>query len=152
MCCNFVKINDRFAAKLYEQAGIRDGAWRLQKALAIYYLAPDAGERFDLPVDPEHDRDKGPQFRFGYVTEIVQTFVPHERDRNQSQFKYLDKFGKEFPDQFKKAQEDRDRLQANLSAVGYDWDDRHLGNIGYKDGRVVLIDTDPFTLYEKGVK
>ncbi len=38
------------------------------------------------------------------------------------------------------AEIDIDELQENLAEIGCDWHDVHAGNMGYIDGRAVLID------------
>jgi len=124
----FVKIDSRWAIKLYYLEDERDKCFQRQKQAAEYGLGPDVGEKVNFAVDCSYP--------YGYITEIVEVCVPHEEIAEQN---FCDTF-----DVLDGDEEHNRKAYALFNELetltGIYYIDNHPANIGIKNGRYVLID------------
>lgn len=128
VCCKFVKLTDTLGLKLYRHECKRDNNYIVQSELAELGLAPEVYEK----VDGIH-----PQLPYGYVTERVQTVEDLRLELVDCDQDTYEKICIEIEYEY---QDEINELFIKLSEVGYPFEDFHLGNIGFKDGRIVRID------------
>lgn len=123
----FVKIDKKWAIKLYSYEDDRNSAYRNQAEAAEYGLGPDVGETIDFGINCKYP--------YGYITEIVEVLVPHE-DIAISNYNELYRVRKtqEFKDKVRELHEEL------FNKTGINYCDMHPGNIGVKNGEYVLID------------
>ena len=135
----FVPINDDWAIKFYvcEEACIE--AYEMQKhVLEETGLAPKVGSGI-VKIEDEFGDDL-----FGYITEIVETFISHEETANPVNSWYFDDLSRwcnwEESDEFAELGflETLEKVEAETNL---DFCDAHAGNWGYrKDGVPIPID------------
>lgn len=120
--CKFIKIDDVWALKIYDNEYIRDKAYDSQKKVAESDLAPKVGIKFNL------------DYTFCYVTEIAETLFKgdtnekwwREYHRVNSDMAVMEKIRKCVAEMWQKAE--------------YDMGDIHPGNFGYLRDKMVCID------------
>lgn len=126
----FIKISDEIGAKIvlhpcgitHEQA--RDYIYNAQKLAAKHGIGPEVHGKFEISIE-----DK---IYYGYLTEIVE--IPEYRLGDDYHVKAHDSSIQE-TEEFAQLQDDLDNL--GLSGAS---NDLYLGNIGYKDGKMICID------------
>lgn len=126
----FVKLDEKWAIKLYQNGYDRDEIYENQKQAAKYELGPEVGEKIDFNIDC--------WYPYGYITEIVEVLISHE---------IIAQCGDEFYDELDKYEESEefnrrtDILFEELKKyTGIDYHDLHAANIGVKNGKYILID------------
>lgn len=133
----FVKIDDKWAIKLFEKERHRDRAYRNQKQAAEYKLGPDVGKKIDFSVSCDYP--------YGYITEIVDVLVPHSEivNRDYDSYNYYC-----YGDGKQKFDKLVDELSNKLEeCTGIRYRDLHPANIGIKNGYFVLIDFGQEDIY-----
>ena len=124
-CYNlFFKINDKIGIKLTTTRSHRDRLYERQTECAKLGLGPETYGTIDRV---KYDREE----YWGYFTEIVEVF-----DENVNDISY-----EEYDEWFSLLRNDVRALKADLSSV-FCFSDLHLGNIGFKNGKMVCIDFD----------
>jgi len=121
--CNFIKLDEKWALKLYDRKTVRDFAFKEQSRAAVGGFAPEVGET----VDFENLK------MYGYVTEIIETYCPSQKEfpkgkgyyaflaevMEERGWKEFNNITKEFPEEFKEA-------VAFYNKIEIDLDDAHL--------------------------
>ena len=121
----FIPLNDRWAIKVFDYSQERDIAYYWQKKAAFYGLAPNVGGKIDL---------EDGEYRWGYVTEIIEPLVPHEKMKGRNNWAAIWPIHAEWEDEIK-------QCCVDLLDIGVDvWSDIHAGNFGQKDGKVLCLD------------
>lgn len=123
----FVRLNDKVGIKLYYDKSTRDRAYKYQTKAAKYDLGPETYGKVDgfsfikTTENLWSDIKIEEEFRFGYLTEIVETI------ENRTQWNF---YAKKIDD-----------LRTNLmDCIGFSFTDNHDFNCGLKDGMLVCID------------
>lgn len=139
--CVFVKINDKWAIKLYDSKSNRDSCYKWQKKAAKYGLGPDVGGIIDLPDEGFRASEKYHEDYedyiplYGYITEIVDVVADQDDYDNDADWRNAlfraksDEYCYEF-----------DRLCEELDEIGFSCEDLFSGNVGYKNGKMICID------------
>jgi hypothetical protein len=155
--CSFFKIDNKWGVKVYRKESKRDECFDCQGECAEYGYGPRVGEKFDMNM--------GDETLYCYVTEIAECLIPQEwfeivnscRDYAK---KYIDtehwdeelyysliEDGDAIFDPIDDEWDERIcELCSDISEnVGWAMTDRHAGNFGLLDGKLVCID---FGLYD----
>jgi acetyltransferase-like isoleucine patch superfamily enzyme len=115
----FLKLNENWGLKVYDNRGIRDKTYRLQKMAAEINRAPQLGQNFELVV--------GDRILYGYITEVVEV---HSELNEYGYYPDLDEF----------EDEEYNLLIKELCKI-MEVCDLHGGNVGYlKNGTLVAFD------------
>lgn len=140
--CVFIKINDKWAIKLYSSRELRDSCYYWQKLAAENDLGPDVGEKFDLKdcdirytqFDYPNDEDYIPEY--GYITEIVEVIA------DQSDYDCWEDWREDIRrvEDTKEYQDEFEFLCSKLEKIDFQTSDLFGGNIGYKNGKMICID------------
>ncbi len=128
MAC-FIKLDKKWAIKLFKYEDIRDETYQNQKIAAEHGLGPDVGETIDFSEDMK--------YRYGYITEIVETVVPHEDINNDLMDSVM------WNDAIKNIElfEEQKILRDKLGDLFHCYmTDLHPANLGYKNGQLICID------------
>lgn len=128
--CSFIPINDKWALKVYDCPFDRDIHYKRQLAAAAIGLGPDVAGILDID-----------DISYAYITEIVEPYVPwhintdeYRKERIRIRLEVKERFETEHG---KELQALCDKLYAE---IGFSFQDRHAGNVGFKDGRLICID------------
>jgi hypothetical protein len=131
--CYFIKLNKKWAVKLYSKKHERDEAYNNQRLAAEHHLAPDVG-RGNIKVK----RPDG-EVMYGYITEIVKTVLNFPYNLNKTRTKEQYDHFNEMQEKMRARRIQLDCLYRNIGI--YNLDDFHAGNLGYlEDGTIVCID------------
>lgn len=139
--CVFIKINDRWAIKLYDSRSLRDSCYYWQKLAAENGLGPEVGGKFDLEDceikyssfdDPEENYIP----EYGYITEIVEVIADQGDYDNWGDWRSV-VYSAEDTEEY---QDEIENLCDKLEEIGFDTSDLFGGNVGYKNGRMICID------------
>lgn len=128
--CVFIKLNKQIGLKLYSSKFERNYAFRKQKQLIYYELAPPVYSKVCIPgfsiIKKSYSTYLKPSNKkiYGYTTEIV-SLANIESERFYSQFK---------------------KLSTKLDSIGLDCFDFHEGNVGYYKHKLVFIDFGPLSM------
>jgi hypothetical protein len=113
--CYYLKLDEVWGVKVYEDEDKRDECYELQEKAAEHGLGPEVGEWFDLP-----------NYKYCYVTETVEIlFHAFNEDYIKRQAFY---------------RQNINDLLDGLEDIGFVFKDNHHKNLGIKDGRLVCID------------
>ena len=140
--CVFIKINDKWAIKLYNTRQERDSCYYWQKLAAENILGPDVGGKFDLEdcnirysrFDCINKENNIPEY--GYITEIVEVIA------DQSDYDDWDDWRNDVyrVEDTEKYQDEIENLCEKLEDIGFCTRDLFGGNVGYKNGKMICID------------
>ena len=128
----FVKLNDKIGLKLNVDKCMRDDNYDMQTLAALEGLGPDTYGKIDgVTYYDEYNQET--VTGYGFFTEIVKVIPLEELDTEENRKKIWKKLAvggalKE--------------LIEGLDKIGFDFCDCHLGNIGWKNGKIVAIDFD----------
>lgn len=141
--CIFIKINDKWAIKLYRTRQERDSCYYWQKLAAENDLGPDVGGKFDLEdcgnirytrFDSPNTEDYIPEY--GYITEIVEVIADQQDYDNWEDWRNKVRVIEDTEEY----QDEYDVLCEKLEKIGFSIIDLFGGNIGYKNGKMICID------------
>jgi hypothetical protein len=124
--CRFYKIDDMWGAKVYNTQDDRDFAYRKQAEAAIWGLAPEVGDKFE--VDGE---------KWCYLTEVAECIVPYTGEQfTETWYNTAEKVRKGRPQLIQEI----DDFSNMMAKKGLQAGDDHLGNFGFLRGKLVRID------------
>lgn len=118
----FFRLNDQIGIKLTLNEEIRDKNYKRQQKASKIGLGPEVYGKMDVGYEGE--------FYYGYFTEIVEV-IENVASKGDNEYYKLKK----------QYQEELMELKEKLKDV-FIFKDNHLGNIGWKNGRMVCIDFD----------
>ena len=128
--CNFIPLDEQWGIKVYKSLPKCRECFEFQHFLSRHDLAPKVGDTI---------------FRVGgyscYATRIAQ--IPAEIfDHNDDDQRYHARKITE------KIKDKLETLQDKIYELGYTWDDGWSPNVGYIDGKLIIVDCDPEDFWE----
>lgn len=122
--CDFIPKCEKWGIKVYQDKGKRDENFHWQSLAAEHGLGPEVGVKFEFK--------RGPAMIYCYVTEKVEPLWDSKRDDDDW---YLNMALNT------KYRNEMNFLHADLlEKIGFKFDDRHSGNVAFKDGNLICID------------
>jgi hypothetical protein len=137
--CYFLRLDERWGAKLYRCRETADNTYNLQNLAAQHGLAPIVGDKFEIEIA----RTKF----FAYITECVEetALERHIRENGLPPLSEMEEW--EENDAYEEAAiiltqfDDFNRLCKGLKRIGIAFGDNHAHNVGWmKSGKLVAID------------
>jgi hypothetical protein len=133
--CVFVQITDKIGAKLYSYEDDRDRCYKNQEKAAKYNFGPEIHGKFEFVLDKDVDFGDSyleiGQTVYGYLTEVIEPCLKKEHYRWE-RVNYLTTY----------YDKQRRILVEELGKIGFDFDDAHWANVGFKDGCLLCLDFD----------
>lgn len=123
----FVKINDKIGIKITQSAEEHYNIAEWQTFLSSNGLAPELIHQFEFDYHYSH--------YYCSIMEVVEVLDL----ACESDFESFD-YARIVDEEDEKYQHLVDELDNDLISIGVSWRDRHCGNIGFKNGKIVLID------------
>lgn len=138
----YIKLSDKWGAKITTDEGARDAAYHAQKSCFDLdnSIAPEVGETFEIKV--------GDKMWYGYITEHLMEFYPNFKWTCSVGGNRIDWNNNPKPTQCEYSRHFllvpyRDQLmetKKQYSEAGFYFLDDHAGNLGFKGDKVVCID------------
>jgi hypothetical protein len=140
IACYFVKIDSKWALKLFCDKEMRDICYQRQMKFADAGYGPEVRTHIDLDLEEVK--------YYGYITEILETCVPNEVDGSDSEcrsrYKELQgivaKFIEEYGSIRKPGTKVYNDLKEAFQATGIYLSDMHSYNLAWKNDKIVPID------------
>jgi hypothetical protein len=124
----FIKLDKKWGIKLFWDKDDRDQCYTNQGIAAEHGLGPDVGDTVDF--------SEGMDYPYGYITEVVQTIVPHNEVNNGICSSVFTK-----AQNSSRLTEKQLELKEKLDDLfGCYFTDLHPANLGYKNGQLICID------------
>jgi hypothetical protein len=122
--CEFMPKCDKWGIKLYYDKEKRDENFHWQSLAAEHGLGPEVGVKFEFY--------KGGSILYCYVTEKVEPLWDSRRDNDDWDLNM---------ELNRKYRNEVNFLQVDLlNKIGFKFNDRHVGNVAFKDGNLICID------------
>ena len=128
----FVPLGGKWAIKLFKHAGKRDKVYDRQKLAAAHDMAPEVGDKVNLP-----DSD-GSGFCYGYITEVIHSVEGQwKKDLAKNPDIREHDWDKKWISQYKQEKIAYVcKLMDIIDLVG----DAHSFNFGFKNGKLMMLD------------
>jgi len=135
--CTFIPLTEKWGLKLFNHKETRDLSYDRQKKCLEIGLAPEIGDKIDLPDD-----------QYGYITEIVWCFPNIDTINDENRYLETHSISEldELKDEIEKFQDSFEEnglveiIKNIYDLTGWNFYDDHVFNWGKKDGKWIPID------------